>query len=59
MIFLLLTFNNLNFNDYLLENYPKNEDLLQTIAYSVFANYDVNMVMFEVNNKEYNYIKRS
>ena len=49
----------LNFNDYLLENYPKNEDLLQTIAYSVFANYDVNMVMFEVNNKEYNYIKRS
>lgn len=49
----------LNFNDYLLD---KDDDvsskIINTIAYSVFDNYDVNMVMFEVNNKEVKYIKR-
>jgi len=42
----------LNFNDYLLDNNEEiTNNILKTIAYSVFDNYDVNMVMFEVNNK--------
>lgn len=42
----------LNFNDYLFDNNDKVlEEVLYSIAYSVFDNYDVNMVMFEVNNK--------
>lgn len=49
----------LNFNDYLLENNNDiNKDILNTIAYSAFSNYEVNMVMFEVNNEEVNYISR-
>jgi len=49
----------LNFNDYLLDsNKAITKDILNTIAYSVFANYDVNMVMFEVNSEEIDYISR-
>ena len=49
----------LNFNDELKENDPKSkEKTLNTIAYSVFDNYDVNMVMFEINGENYEYIKR-
>lgn len=49
----------LNFNDYLLDNNEEiNKDILNSIAYSAFSNYDVNMVMFEVNNEKVNYISR-
>lgn len=49
----------LNFNDYLLENNDEiNKDIINTIAYSALSNYDVNMVMFEVNDEEVNYISR-
>ena len=49
----------LNFNDYLLEsNLDRREKILNTIAYSVFENYDVNMVMFEVNKETLKYIER-
>lgn len=49
----------LNFNDYLLENNEDiNKDILNTIAYSAFSNYEVNMVMFEVNDEKVNYISR-
>ena len=42
----------LNFNDYLFDNNDKVlEEVLYSIAYSVFDNYDVSMVMFEVNNE--------
>lgn len=50
----------LNFNDYLKDN---NSDvtnkILNTIAYSVFDNYNVNMVMFEVNGKKLKYIDKN
>ncbi len=49
----------LNFNDYLLDkNETINDKVLNTIAYSTFSNYDINMVMFEVNNEEVKYISR-
>lgn len=42
----------LNFNDYLFDNNDKVlEEVLYSIAYSVFDNYDVSMVMFEVNSE--------
>ena len=41
----------LNFNDYLFDNNDKVlEEVLYSISYSVFDNYDVSMVMFEVND---------
>ena len=44
---------NLNFNKYLFGDSDKIlEEVAYTIAYSVFDNYDVNVVFFEVNNKE-------
>lgn len=50
----------LNFNSYLLdENNTSEEKLLNTIAYSVFASYDVNMVMFEINHKKLKYVARN
>ena len=50
----------LNFNDYLYNSNDKVlEEVLYSIAYSVFDNYSVNMVMFEVNNKEIKYLSRS
>lgn len=43
----------LNFNEYLFgDNDKLLEEVAYTIAYSVFDNYDVNVVFFEVNNKE-------
>ncbi len=47
----------LNFNDYLFDGNDKLlEEVVYSIAYSVFDNYDVNMVMFEVNHEEVKYI---
>ena len=49
----------LNFNDYLFDYNDKVlEEVLYSISYSVFDNYDVDMVMFEVNNKEVEHISR-
>lgn len=49
----------LNFNEYLLDRDEKvTKSTLNTIAYSVFSNYDVNMVMFEINDKEVECISR-
>lgn len=49
----------LNFNDYLYNSKDKIlEEVLYSIAYSVFDNYNVNMVMFEVNAKEVKYISK-
>ena len=49
----------LNFNDYLLEKDDNiNESILNTIAYSAFFNYDVNMVMFEVNDEKVDFVSR-
>jgi len=50
----------LNFNNYLLDNNSEiTTKTLQTIAYSVFDNYDdINMVMFKVNNEQKEYFKR-
>ena len=42
----------LNFNNYLFDTNDKVlEEVLYTISYSIFDNYDVNMVMFQVNGK--------
>ena len=42
----------LNFNNYLFDsNQEVLEEVLYSISYSVFDNYDVSMVMFEVNNQ--------
>lgn len=49
----------LNFNDYLFDGNDKVlEEVIYSLAYSVFDNYDVNMVMFEVNNEEIRYISK-
>lgn len=42
----------LNFNEYLVDsNESVSKDIMKTIAYSVFDNYDVNVVCFETNSK--------
>ena len=47
----------LNFNDYLFDGNDKVlEEVIYSLAYSVFDNYDVNMVMFEVNSEKIKYI---
>jgi len=47
----------LNFNNYLFdENDKLLEEVIYSLAYSVFDNYDVEMVMFEVNEKEVSHI---
>ena len=49
----------LNFDDYLFDNNDKIlEEVMYTISYSIFDNYDVNMVMFLVNGEEVNHIMR-
>ena len=49
----------LNFNDYLFDSTDKVlEEVLYSIAYSVFANYDVSTVMFEVNDQHIDKISR-
>ena len=50
----------LNFNDYLFDGNDKLlEEVIYTISYSVFENYDVNMVMFEVNGEKVKYVSSS
>ena len=47
----------LNFNDYLFDGNDKVlEEVIYSLAYSVFDNYDVDMVMFEVNGQKIGYI---
>lgn len=47
----------LNFNDYLFDGNDKVlEEVIYSLAYSVFDNYNVNMVMFEVNSEQVGYI---
>ena len=42
----------LNFNEYLVDsNEAVSKDIMKTIAYSVFDNYNVNVVCFETNSK--------
>ena len=40
------------------ENKASEDKILNTISYSVFDNYDVNMVMFQIEGETYKYIKR-
>ena len=40
------------------KNTTSEEKILNTISYSVFDNYDVNMVLFQVEGETYKYIKR-
>lgn len=50
----------LNFNDYLFDGNDKVlEEVLYSIAYSVFDNYDVSMVSFEVNGEIVNHIDKN
>lgn len=49
----------LNFNKYFLDsNEETNKRIQEILAYSVFDNYDVDMVMFEVDGKKINYIEK-
>ena len=49
----------LNFNEFLFDSNDKVlEEVIYTISYSVFDNYDVGMVMFQVNGKEVNHVMR-
>lgn len=49
----------LNFSKELKDDNKSSEDkILNTISYSVFDNYDVNMVLFQIEGKTYKYIKR-
>jgi hypothetical protein len=50
----------LNFNEYLLDNDENiTKKILNVIAYSVFDNYDVNMVMFEIDDKNIDFVKKN
>ena len=50
----------LNFNDYFFDSSNKVlEEVIYSIAYSVFDCYDVNMIMFEVGNNKIQSISRS
>ena len=50
----------LNFNSALFDsNSILKEEVLHTLSYSVFANYDVNTISFEVDNKEIKTITKS
>ena len=49
----------LNFNEFLFDSNDKVlEEVIYSISYSVFDNYDVSMVMFQVNGKEVNHVLR-
>ena len=49
----------LNFNDYLFDGNDKIlEEVLYSLAYSVFDNYNVSMVSFMVNGERINYVDR-
>lgn len=50
----------LNFNEYLFDSNDKVlEEVIYSIGYSVFDNYDVSMVMFEVNGSDVGYVSRN
>ncbi len=50
----------LDFNDYLFDGDSKlKEEVLYTISYSVFANYDINVINFKVNGESVSNVKRS
>lgn len=50
---------NLNFNNYLLsEDDNTNDRIMKVIAYTMFENYDINMVTFEVNKEKVGYISK-
>ena len=50
----------LNFNKYFIDsNNEINKNIQEMIAYSVFENYDVDMVMYEVNDKKIDFIKNN
>ena len=50
----------LNFNSALFDNNSTiKEEVLYTLSYSVFSNYDVNTISFKVDNKDIKAIKRS
>ena len=50
----------LNFNDYLFDGNDKVlEEVLYSIAYSVFDNYDVSMVSFLVNGEIISHIDKN
>lgn len=50
----------LNFNEYLYDSEDRVlEEVIYSLAYSVFDNYNVNMVMFEVNGEEVGYFSRN
>ena len=49
----------LNFSKEIKDKNKSSEDkILNTISYSVFDNYDVNMVLFQIEGETYKYIKR-
>ena len=49
----------LNFNKYFIDkNEEINKKVQEMIAYSAFDNYEVDMIMYEVNGKKVNYIKK-
>lgn len=49
----------LNFNEFLLDGNKKiSKEILNTIAYSIFDNYDVNVVYFETNSKKIDLVIR-
>ena len=49
----------LNFNEYLFDSGDKVlEEVIYSIGYSVMDNYDVSMVMFEINGEEVGYFER-
>ena len=50
----------LNFNEYLKDSCEDSrKKILNTISYSVFDNYNVNMVVFEIEDKKYQYIYKN
>ena len=50
----------LNFNEYLKDNdLETTKKIINEIAYSVFDNYDVDMVFFKINDKQFDYVKKS
>ena len=50
----------LNFNEYLFDSNDKVlEEVIYSIGYSVFDNYNVSMVMFEVNGEKQGFVSRS
>ena len=50
----------LNFNDYLFDGNDKIlEEVLYSLAYSVFDNYNVSMVSFEVNGEIVSHIDKN